>query len=162
MVNNGVLNSTATQSPLQSASLIAPKSNGKTNRLVAAVILTSLIDAFSILVIYLLVNFSTSGEVLYINKDMELPMASESVTLKRTTLVKIEKDTFYIEDEAIDEKTLLPRLIDVRKELAKSDKDSLALTVQADRRVDYKTLNHILLAGSQAGFEEIKFAVLVK
>ena len=163
MLKDGLINDTALSSPLASASLLNPKNSGKGKKLVAAVILTSLIDAFSILVIYLLVNFSNSGEILYISKDMELPAASESVALQRTTLVKIEKDQLFVEDKPVTQGALVETLIDIRKELAKAaEVKDFKLTVQADRRVTYKVINQVVLAGSHAGFGEIKFAVLAK
>ena len=163
MIKDAILESTALESPLASASQIRPKAGSQKKSLVASVILTSLIDAFSILVIYLLVNFSNSGEILYLSKDMELPPAEKSEVLQRTTLVKIEKGQLYIEDKVISPKDLVSHLVGIKKKLT-ADKnfseDMLALTVQADRRLHYKELNQVVLAGSHAGFGEIKFAVL--
>jgi len=161
MIKYGVLKNTAVESPLQSVSAIKPKSNSRKKKLVAAVILTSLIDAFSILVIYLLVNFSNSGEILYISKDMVLPDATQSETLKRSTLVKVEKGKYFIEDEPVSANKLVQRLVEVKKRLVTSKaEDNSSLTVQADKHVKYKVLNQVVLAGSHAGFGEIKFAVL--
>ena len=132
-------------------------------KLVAAVILTSLIDAFSILVIYLLVNFSNSGEILYISKDMELPSATEAKALQRTTLIKIEGNNWFVEDKSVQPNQLVEALVNIRKELVKSGTgEGAALTIQADRRIKYKVLNRVVLAGSHAGFGEIKFAVITK
>ncbi len=165
MIKNGVLEQTALESPLAATSQINPKSNSKKKALVAVVILTSLIDAFSILVIYLLVNFSNSGEILYISKGMQLPVAEQSKILERTTVVKLEEGQVYIEDKPVVKGSLVSRLVDLKKELIASkvgEMESFALTVQADRRVTYKELNQVVLAGSHAGFGEIKFAVLSK
>ncbi|MCB0392709.1 MAG: biopolymer transporter ExbD [Bdellovibrionales bacterium] len=163
MIKDTILESTALESPLASASQLKPKSGALKKTLVASVILTSLIDAFSILVIYLLVNFSNSGEILYLSKDMQLPPSESSEVLRRTTLVKIEKGQLYIEDKPIEAKDLVAQLIDIKKQLTADEnfsEDMLALTVQADRRVPYKELNQVVLAGSHAGFGEIKFTVL--
>lgn len=160
---NTVLESTALESPLASSSQIKPKAGGKEKILVASVILTSLIDAFSILVIYLLVNFSNSGEILYLSKDMELPPSQQSEVLQRTTLVKIEKGQLYIEDKPIEAKDLVEHLVEIKKKLTTEgnySEEMLALTLQADRRLKYLELSQVIQAGSHAGFGEIKFAVL--
>ena len=160
MIKGGILYETSIRSPLVESSVVSPRGGNFKNKLVAAVILTSLVDAFSILVIYLLVNFSNSGEILYISKDMELPSATEVKSLQRTTLVKIEDEKWFIEDKPVHPNQLVEALVNVRKELARSGvEESAALTVQADRRVRYKVLNQAVLAGSHAGFGEIKFAV---
>ncbi|MCB9027412.1 MAG: biopolymer transporter ExbD [Bdellovibrionaceae bacterium] len=163
MIKDTILESTALESPLKAASQIKPKTGGLKKNLVASVILTSLIDAFSILVIYLLVNFSNTGEILYLSKDMELPQSEQSEVLQRTTLVKIEKGQMYIEDKPIEPSELVERLVEIKKSLTTEGKyteDMLALTLQADRRIKYNEMSQVIQAGSHAGFSEIKFAVL--
>jgi biopolymer transport protein ExbD len=166
MIKDGVLTTTAGSSPLLSASTLNPKGGGKKRDLVATVILTSLVDAFSILVIYLLVSSSNSGEMLYLSKDMQLPKAAETEILKRNTLVKIEEDRLFIEEEEVAKKDLVARLIEIRKNLKQKHEGPEEfvgkLTVQADRRLKYKVLNQIVLASSHAGFSEVKFAVLAQ
>lgn len=163
MIKNTILESTALESPLRAASQIKPKGGSQKKNLVASVILTSLIDAFSILVIYLLVNFSNTGEILYLSKDMELPPSNQSEILERTTLVKIEKGQLYIEEKPIETKDLVERLVEIKNRLmadGKYTEEMLALTLQADRRIKYNEMSQVIQAGSHAGFSEIKFAVL--
>lgn len=163
MISDTILESTALSSPLASASNLKPKAGGREKNLVASVILTSLIDAFSILVIYLLVNFSNSGEILYLSKDMELPPSQQSEALQRTTLVKVEKGQLFVEDLPIAAKDLVEHLIDIKKKLMVDGnfaEGDFALTLQADRRIKYQELSQIIQAGNHAGFSEIKFAVL--
>lgn len=162
MIDSGVLKETAIDSPLGAASTLKPKGGKRAKNLVATVILTSLVDAFSILVIYLLVSSSNSGEVLYLSKDMELPQATQVSTLQRNTLVKVEKNRFFIENQEVDSNTLVSELIRIRREMAEKQQDGFVakLTVQADRRATYEILNQVVLASSHAGFSEVNFAVL--
>ncbi|MCY4644768.1 MAG: biopolymer transporter ExbD [Bacteriovoracales bacterium] len=170
MIADGVLGATAMGSPLLSASTLNPKGGSSRGNVVATLVLTSLIDAFSILVIYLLMNFSNSGEVLYISKDMKLPSATQIADMQRATLIKIEKGELFLEEKPISIEALLPTLIEKRKEIAnsvtvalgKKKEDEAALTIQADKRIRYKDLSKIVQAGVHAGFSEIKFAVLAK
>ena len=49
----------------------------------AALTLTSLVDVMTIIVIFLLMNFSANGEVLYMSKDIRLPDAYHGAQLER-------------------------------------------------------------------------------
>ncbi|MCC7404669.1 MAG: biopolymer transporter ExbD [Bdellovibrionales bacterium] len=164
MIGRSIIKETALCSPIGASSTLSPKGGMVKRHLAAGVTLTSLVDAFSILVIYLLVSFAESGEVLYIAKDMELPTANQSAPLERATVVKLESGKIYIEDKEIEPSSLMEALVDVRKQLAAMHGDAEgfepALTVQADRRAYYKELNQIVHASAQSGFNEVRFAVL--
>lgn len=161
LVRESVISETAKESPLLMASTLKPQSGGVGRVLMAGVMLTSLVDAFSILVIYLLVSSSNSGEMLYISKDMVLPDARQTTVLERTTIVKVEDDKYFIEEKEVPAKSLVTTLLDIRETLEKSgDKTKESLTIQADKRSKYSLLNAVILASSHAGFSDIKFAVL--
>ena len=70
MVNQGVLKEKALGSILASSSVLNPESEHHKKSIVADLLLTALIDAFSILVIFLLMSFSSTGEILFINKNI--------------------------------------------------------------------------------------------
>lgn len=140
------------------------RSKGKKN-LVATVMLTSLVDTFSVLVIYLLFNFSATGDLLYMSEGMELPAAVKAIELERNVVVKVEKDKLFIEEEEISTKGLVSRLIDIKKNWEKYYPDSNftgAMTIQADRRQSYDLLSHVIQAGGHAGYSDINFAVIRK
>ena len=133
--------------------------------LAATVMLTSLVDTFSVLVIYLLVNFSTTGELLYMSEGMELPAAAKAVELERNVVVKVEKDKLFIEEEEIPVRGLVKRLINVKKNWEKYYPDTQftgAMTIQADRRQSYGLLSQVIQAGGHAGYSDINFAVIRK
>ncbi len=139
---------------------------GKPKRnLAATVMLTSLVDTFSVLVIYLLVNFSTTGELLYMSKGMELPAAAKAIELERNVVVKVEEDRLFIEEKEIPTKKLVQTLIDMKKNWEKYYPDTVftgAMTIQADRRQTYSLLSHVIQAGGHAGYSDINFAVIRK
>ena len=153
-------------SPLDNSLVDRKKANFKRSKksLAAKLMLTSLIDAFSILVIYLLVNFSTTGEILYLSKGMELPAAAKTDVLKRNTVVKIEKDKIFIEEREIKVSQLAKILLELRKDKKTDDEDEEgvenSLTIQADRRQEFKLLSPVIAAGGVAGFSDIHFAVM--
>lgn len=165
MVNKGILHNSAIQSTLGESSILAPKSEGKQRSIVADLLLTALIDAFSILVIFLLMSFSSTGEIIYMGKGMELPKSSQADQIDRTPIVKVDENKLFLEDKEVTANTLTAALLDVRKKYAESrpnEEFPPVLTIQADRRVKYEILNQIVVAASQSGISDIKFAILMK
>src|ERR1044072_9323873 len=110
-----VLTETALTSVLAGESQIRPQHGRKVRILNADLLLTALIDAFSILVIFLLASFSSTGEILYMGKDMVLPKASKAETLERNPVVRIEKDAMFLEDKPVTNDTIIESLIALRK-----------------------------------------------
>ena len=141
------------------------KSKRQKKSVVATLMLTSLVDTFSVLVIYLLVNFSSTGEMLYLNKDMELPSAAKAEELQRNLIVKVEKDKIYIEDDEVSVRGLVKQLIKVKEdwiEYYPGTEFTGAMTVQADKGQSYDLLSHVIQAGGHAGYSDINFAVVRK
>ncbi len=165
MLNQSVLKMTSLQSPLLAASALKPKQNVWKKGLAADLLLTALIDAFSILVIFLLMSFSSTGEILFINKGMELPKASKAEVLDRNPVVKIDEGKIYLEDKLLTAETLISELLDIRKKFSAErpgEEFHGTVTVQADRRIKYEFLNQIILACAHAGFSDLRFAVTMK
>src|SRR5450631_3299696 len=63
--------------------------------------LTSMVDMFTILVVFLLMNFSSTGEIIYIPKDVKLPKATETKELKPAHVVSITTDSVILERETV-------------------------------------------------------------
>ncbi|HVK60544.1 MAG TPA: biopolymer transporter ExbD [Bdellovibrionales bacterium] len=165
MLKQGVLNNSALQSAIGESSVIAPKSERQKRSVHAELLLTALIDAFSILVIFLLMSFSSTGEILFMSKDMQLPKAAMTEQLTRQPVVKVEQGKIFLEEKEVSEDRLVSALIQLRKKFQAENPGQEfpgMLTVQADRRVKFENLNGIVLASSQAGFSDIKFAVVTK
>jgi len=167
LITDSIIKETAKESPLTRATVVGQRSSEGQKRVVTQpLMLTSLVDAFSILVIYLLMNFSTSGEILYFSKDLELPHAQNSVELERHTVVKVgENSQYFIEEKEVSKDQLVPKLLELRKTFEKerpNEKFPGVLIVQADRREEYKNLNSVVLAAAHTGYSDIKFAVLAK
>jgi biopolymer transport protein ExbD len=165
LANQSYLRQTAMQSTVATTSYIKPQAGKWKRGLAADLLLTALIDAFSILVIFLLMSFSSSGDILFINKSTELPKAARTELLERNPVVKIEDGKMFLEDKAVDNESLVGALLALRKQFAETHPNEEypgTITVQADRRVQYSVLNAAVLAASHAGFSDVHFAVLVK
>lgn len=161
-----LLKQTTLSSPLAAASVLKPDDGKSKRKLDADLLLTALIDAFSILVIFLLMNFSSTGEILFVNKGMELPKAARAETLDRNPVVKVEDGQISLEGKNIGGgDSLFKSLLEMHQNFKKEhpqDEFLGTITVQADRRIKYEFLNQVVVACAQAGFSDIRFAVLMK
>ncbi|MCB0384842.1 MAG: biopolymer transporter ExbD [Bdellovibrionales bacterium] len=63
--------------------------------------LTSMIDMFSMLVIFLLLNFSATGEAYFVAKDIKLPEAENARPLESLPLITVTKQYVSIDSEQI-------------------------------------------------------------
>lgn len=124
--------------------------------------LTSLIDAFAIIVIYLLVGSQNSGVEINTPERLQLPTAQSGYNIEETPtlIVRIDKGVYYVNDKAVNATQLGARLAELRKAEAKDGIEATELLIQADHRMNYADLDPLLRAGSEAGIQKLKFAVL--
>lgn len=73
--------------------------------------LTSMIDMFSMLVIFLLLNFSATGEAFFINKNISLPKAKNATPIESLPLISITDKTVSLDSEVVGSN---PVTIDLR------------------------------------------------
>ncbi len=150
---------TQRRSPLLETQSLGNKASKKVGvkELAQALPLTSLIDAFSIIVIYLLIG-TQSGVIETPVPNLNLPVADHSQVLEKSVaILRIEKNQFFLEDKPVTLQNLGQKLA----ELKNSSKDkNIELMVQADQNMQYAQLDPLIKAGSLAGIEKLKFAVL--
>ena len=100
------------RSPLLEALRLNPRgraSRGK-KKMVTTLILTSLVDAFSIMLLYLLVQNTGNGSSLELVKSEKLPIAIKTEALHQGTLVRIEGRRYFLGDLAIESSALAQKL----------------------------------------------------
>lgn len=163
MLNNAKpLSNTHLGSALAGTSMIRPTGFGKGGRsLTAGLMLTSLVDAFSILVIFLIMNHSASTDVVNLGDKIQLPTALESQFIHEGITIRVENGGFVVEETPVKLPQLaayLKKMNDGTENVAKKE----GLIIVADRNLDYADLSPVILAGSQAGFTKFKFAVIRK
>ena len=149
------------KSPLSALQSLKPgvkSGKGKKRGLALELPLTSLIDAFSIIVIYLLIGTQTSGIESDIPSKMSLPTAANSLSLeKEATTITIEKGVYRLNEKIVSVNNLAAEL----RQLREVNKDLPAeLIVQADQEMKYQELDPLLKASALSGFEKMKFAVV--
>jgi len=163
------------QSRVFSKKFVRGKKNGY-----ASLMLTSLVDMFTIIVIFLLMNFSANGEVLYMSKDIKLPDAYHGAQLDRAPVISVSPEAVTFDGHqvtATDELTKgdvlnVPALEDALRDERRRYETIHArdpehpfrglVNVQADRKIPFKVIKRIMFACNQSGFGNINFAALAK
>ncbi|MBX7232412.1 MAG: biopolymer transporter ExbD [Bdellovibrionales bacterium] len=167
MRSASVLKQKIFNSPLASHSVIQPHNRRGKKSITASLLLTSLVDAFSILVIFLMMNSASEQSDITHDKNIILPKSSQADITYKTTALKIVQNQIFLNDERIDPDKLFSVLTGIHEQnkaaaqtsgqTSSSNVDSLVII--ADKDMNFATLNPILVLGSRAGFSELKFAV---
>lgn len=143
---------------LNSSSVLKEQTENNVKSLSSSLMLTPLVDAFAILVIYLLVNTSAAQHQILIDGSIQLPQASQTKNIEDGILVKVKQGNYFIEDRSVSSDRLV---FELRKVMAKQDAKHIPfLIVEADKNSEFVSLSPIMIAGSSAGFEKIKLAVV--
>jgi biopolymer transport protein ExbD len=136
-----------------------PKAGGRSKKnLVAVLTLTSLVDAFSIMLLYLLVQNTGNTSTLELAKSEKLPTAMKADALHNGTLVRIEGNRYFLGDQPIEQVQLAQRLQEKKAQV--TGEEAEALIIQADREADFSLVAPIVRAGSISGFHKFRFAVI--
>jgi biopolymer transport protein ExbD len=155
------LKQSALGSSLAGTSMLRPKNGSHARRtMVASLMLTSLVDAFSILVIFLIMNHAANSEIVNVGNKVQLPMARESELVQQGVVVRVEGGQFLVEDKPVALGQLVSHLKALNASVDVARREGLIIV--ADRQMDYADLSPVILAGSQSGFTKFKFAVIRK
>jgi len=145
-------------SALAGTSRLAPKGSRHRRTMVASLMLTSLVDAFSILVIFLIMNHSANQETVEIGNKVKLPEAQSTSFIQQGVAVRIEDGKFFVENKPVHLDALHMTL--KRFQSGTDDTKKEGIIIVADKKLDYADLSPVILAGSSAGFTKFKFAVI--
>jgi biopolymer transport protein ExbD len=148
----------------------------------ADLLITPLVDMFIIIVLFLIANFSATGEVLMMTKDIQLPEAVNVKEVEMHPVVMVSNDQVSIsgtivgrtEDLVKDEYLNIPALEEKLRDMKKQFEDlhSLAggddntfkgdVNIQAHKEVEFKIIKRVMFSCATAGYNNINFAVLTK
>ena len=137
---------------------VDPKRHMAKRKAVMGLVLTSLVDAFSILVLYLLTQNTGNGSTIELNKADHLPVAIKTEALHAGTMVRIEGTHYFIGDQEVEAAQLAQRLQAIKGSATGEQAENLI--IQADKTSDFSMLTPVIRAGSISGFNKFKFAVL--
>src|SRR5512138_3205140 len=137
-----------------------------------------MVDMMTMLVIFLLNQFSSTGEVLYMQKDIKLPEARHGQMIEIAPVIAVsaaqivvtgqkvadvadlDRDSGYLNIPALEE-----RLRDEKKRwefIHQSDgaKFDGTVNIQADLKVPFRIVKRVMYSASVAGYFNLNFAAL--
>lgn len=149
----------------------------KRNKRGAALNMVSLMDIFTILVFFLLVNSST-GEVLPSTKSISLPESISDKKPKETLSIVVSSDNILFQgqkiasvSEMLEQKSVLikplkERLDSMTKARARFIKKDVPfngdVTIMADKTVPYSLLKKLMVTCTASNYGNISLAVMQK
>ncbi|MDD9941582.1 MAG: biopolymer transporter ExbD [Myxococcales bacterium] len=158
--------------PLQ---FVANQRKGHGRSVNTEVTLVPFIDLLITLVVFLLMSFSASGELLAQNPSIVLPDASVSTDIEIAPVISIDATVITLDGRRIaDVPTLAADPKVARIEALISDLDTLkrnwailhprdpfagTVIIQADKNVDYRVIKKVLYSAGQSGYPNISYAV---
>lgn len=151
------------RSPLKESSRLRPWGQRFQKTMQATITLTSLIDAFVILVLYLVVASSPSDNTIDVDNQISLPQTKMMQEPDGSPVVVYKNNAFYIEDRPVQDSNLKDSLRALAAKFSSSFKNNeAAIVIQADENIGFDKLQPVLIASSYAGIKHVKFAVLQK
>jgi biopolymer transport protein ExbD len=138
-----------------------------------------MVDMMTMLVIFLLQQFSSTGEVLYMQKDIKLPTAQHGQMIELAPVVAIsakevvvtgvkvadiaelDSDSGYLNIPALEE-----RLRDEKKRwdfIHQADPNKKwdgMVNIQADQAVPFRIVKRVMFSAGVAGYFNLNFAAL--
>lgn len=139
-----------------------------------------MVDMMTMLVIFLLQQFSATGEVLYLQKDIRLPEARHGVAIDTAPVVAISQAQLVVSGEKLadvpallaQDRLDIPALEEKLKEerrrwdfVHQNDPDrekrwTGAVNVQADVKVPFKLVKRVMWSCGRAGYHDVNFATV--
>lgn len=137
--------------------------------------LTPLVDLFSILVIYLIMNFSSTGEVYFIAKDIKIPEVTKGTPLQSFPLVSIvdnkilfdamgsNKKSIFVEELSDGVNTRLRETLRLYKKIEEqivgTESFKGQINIQADKNIDAEEVKKAMRILIEEGWTTINFVV---
>ena len=140
----------------------------------AGLFLTSMVDMFAILVIFLVQSFNSEGELIILPPGLELPKAMNIGHLDPAPSLVLSQDNLVFENEVIEKTDTfrhqqewhIPRLQEALEKYKKAHEkeppelQKHVMNISVDRRLPFKMVKKMIYNVSYAGFPDFRFAVL--
>ncbi len=143
--------------------------------------LTSMMDMFTIILIFLLFSFSDSPETIKLGKDLELPRSNTEASYNQAIKIVLSKTDLRVEDEVMAEvrnhklvgysssdeelrsSALFQRLKASREKFVPGEGGAPQVPhvlFLCDKSHSFKTVNQVIKTAGMAGYPNFQFAVL--
>ena len=136
----------------------------------ATLMLTSMVDMFSMLVVFLLQTFSSSPEIL-ITKGVELPASFTAKIVNEAPVLSLSKDEIFLDQKLVGKISVIMKSPGKLTKSLRSIKSSWAkshpgvpfpseINLQADKDVPSTVVSKLMGIVTSAHFQKIKLAVI--
>ena len=159
---------------------------GTKRNVVAVLQLTAMVDMFTVLVVFLLQNYASTNQILPISDQIALPKAATVKELKPSFVVMLSKESLSFNKEMVgtyneiknNKDWLIVSLLNtVRETIDKLNQENKSvskknesggdvvpiqykMTLQADKDIDFLSIKKVLYTLTEAGVQEVNFAVI--
>lgn len=150
----------------------------------ADLLITPLVDMFVIIVLFLIANFSATGEVLGMTKDIELPTASNVKEIQHAEVVMVSGKEILLSGQSLitipellaDSENAhgpIPKLQEMLQQkkiqweqIHRSAGDTTEfpgdINIQAHKDVEFAVIKRVMMSCYFAGFGNMNYAVIQK
>lgn len=148
-----------------------------------ALMLTSMMDMFTIILIFLLFSFSKNAEKIDLGKDIDLPRSSSTAEYSKSVKLILTKKDLRLNDEIMatmqggkltglseddpEASSLYRRLKSYRGEIKSAEDGGPAAGAESphvlflcDKSYEFSTINRVIKTAGLAGYPNFQFAVL--
>jgi len=137
-----------------------------------------MVDMMTMLVIFLLNQFSSTGEVLYMQKDIKLPDAKHGQMIEIAPVVAVsanqivvtgqkvadvadlDRDSGYLNIPALEERLRDEKRWEFIHQSDPNAKWDGIVNIQADTKVPFRIVKRVMFSCSVAGYFNLNFAAL--
>ena len=146
--------------------------------------LTSMMDMFTIILVFLVFSFSSQDQNLKLDTDLTLPESSAAIPFKWAINVNVTPTELKVEGNQVakikkgklagvkidrEKKRVLPlyNLLKKFKEIESQEKvnptgDETVISFQADKNLPFETIDLVMKTSAQAGYPNFRFVVMKK
>ncbi|NOZ62683.1 MAG: hypothetical protein GXO74_13510 [Calditrichaeota bacterium] len=139
--------------------------------------LTSMIDMFTILLVFLLKSYSAEGQIMSVAPDLKLPNSTAQKTPETTSIIVVTNEMILLDGRSIakvadvmrSNQLLIPALLnDLKMKRHISEKIGEIhtdigftgkISIQADKELPYLIIKKIMYTCGRIGFNDIMLAV---
>ena len=139
--------------------------------------LTSMIDMFTILLVFLLKSYSAEGQIMSVAPDLRLPESTAQKPPETASIIAITNDAILLDGNQVttvgqilrNDNLLIPELLNQLKKLRQLSEKvgeirseigfTGKISIQADRELPYLVIKKIMFTCGQIGYNDMLLAV---
>ena len=151
---------------------------GKKQLVQANLKLTSMIDMFTILLVFLLKSFSADGQILTLTDDLQLPESSAQTAPQAASVIAVTDEWVLLDGKKIVsvaelepvKELIIPNLLKELKDLRVISEGVGELSaamgftgkvaIQGDKEIPYHLLKKVMFTCGQVGYNDMMLAVM--